>query len=135
VHVSGAPYQGSDLDPGTGVVNRYSLEQSAFVVHLDGTGAYREAHVFPAYDFPELAGTPTGVLFGQRSTSELRAYTHDGVSSWTMQIGNTFGMYHVASSTTHFIVIGGEYGAADYDPGPGTDVIYGSTQLVTRYAF
>ena len=32
-------------------------------------------------------------------------------------------------------VLGGEYGAADYDPGPGEDVIYGSTLLVTRYAF
>jgi hypothetical protein len=134
LHVSG-PYQGSDLDPGAGVVNRYSPEQSAFVVHLSSAAAYREAHVFPSYDFPELAGSPSGVLVGARGTNEIRAFSHDGTSSWTMRIGDQFGLGYVVSSSTHFIVLGGEYGAADYDPGPGTDVIYGSTLLATRYAF
>lgn len=134
VHLSG-PYRGSDLDPSSGVVTRYALEQSSFLLHLDGMAAFREAHVIPAYEYPELVQSPSGVVVGIRGTGQLRAYDSGGVSSWSLRLGDNFTLAAVASSTTHFIALGGEYGAADYDPGPGTDVVYGSTLLVTRYAF
>ena len=51
------------------------------------------------------------------------------------RIGAYFGLHRMASSSTHFIVVGGENGSADYDPGPGVDPVYGPTPIITRYAF
>jgi hypothetical protein len=133
VHLSG-PFLGTDLDPGTGVAARYAADVSGYLVHLDANGVYREAHVFTRYDPPKLAGTPNGALVGFLS-GDIHAYTADGISSWSLQIGDQFSLTHLASSTTHFIVVGGEYGTADYDPGAGEDAVYGGTMLVTRYAF
>lgn len=132
VHLSG-PFSGEDLDPGAGVAARYNAEESAFLVHLDANGVYREAHVFPS-EYPELAGTPNGVLVGVR-TGDVRAYASDGVSTWSLHIGDQFSLSLLTSSTTHFIVVGGEYGTADYDPGSGEDPVYGSALVATRYAF
>jgi hypothetical protein len=126
----------NDLDPGAGRVFRYLTEPSAVLVSLDATGAYREAHSFLVYDdLPELTAAPGGgALLGLRE-GELRAFYADGVSSWSLPIGDDFTLQLLASSATHFIAVGNEYGTADYDPGTGTDPVYPGTLLVTRYAY
>lgn len=139
VHVSG-PLTSDDLDPGPGTVLRFSSESSMFHATLDGAGAYRDAHLFPAYnyEYPEVAAGPSGsaiVALRGGGRGELRAYYADGASSWTLDIGEYFSLYRVASSATHFIAAGTENGTADYDPGPGSDAVYGPTPLVTRYVF
>jgi hypothetical protein len=139
VHVAG-PFTSDDLDPGPGTVTRFASGSSVVHVTLDGAGVYRDAHLFPAYSYgyPELASAPAGgALLGLRDYGggEVRAYYADGASAWTLAIGEYFTLTRMASSSTYFIVAGSEYGAADYDPGPGVDAIYGPTPVVTRYAF
>jgi len=138
VHVTG-PFTSDDLDPGPGTVSRFVSGQSMFHATLDSTGAYRDAHLFAqyAYDVPELApAAGGGALIGLRDGGgELRSYYADGASAWTLHIGQYFTLYRLASSSTHFIAAGSEYGAGDYDPGPGVDAVYGPTPLVTRYLF
>jgi hypothetical protein len=127
---------GEDLDPGAGRVFRYGEGPNAVLVTLDDTAAYRDAHLYPAYSYlPELATTSGGGALLGLPDGELRAYYTDGVSSWTLAVGDTFTLNLLASSSTHFIVVGNEYGTADYDPGAGTDAVYPGTLLVTRYAF
>jgi hypothetical protein len=139
VHVS-APFASDDLDPGAGTVVRFASYPSMVHVTLDGTGAYRDAHLSPAYnyDYPELAlASGGGALVGLSDFAggELRSYYADGASAWTLHIGEYFTLSRLASSATYFILAGQEYSAADYDPGPGVDPVYGPTPIVTRYAF
>jgi hypothetical protein len=139
VHVS-SPFTSGDLDPGPGTVSRFTNVPSMVHVTLDSAGAYRDAHLIPsyAYDFPEIAPAAAGgALVGLRGSGlgELRSYYADGASAWTLKIGGYFSLYRLASSSTYFIVAGAEYNAADYDPGPGVDAVYGPTPVVTRYGF
>jgi hypothetical protein len=132
----GAQFWGDDLDPGAGRELRYASDPSAVLVSLDAIGTFRQAHLIAAYNpLPELAAAPAGGVLLGLQPGEVRAYYADGVSSWSLPIGDDFTLHRLASSTTHWIALGLEYGTADYDPGPGTATVYSNTLLVTRYAF
>ena len=131
-----------DVDPGSSTIQRVVSESGGFMVGLDASGAYRNAHVFVAQP-TALTATPNGGALllippnfvAVSATYDLRAYYSDGTSAWTLRPSQSLSEPALAASSTHFVLFGTETESADYDPGPATDTVTGPARVVTRFAF
>jgi hypothetical protein len=134
-----------DLDPGPGVVRRTvpsttTTGQAGFVLRLSSAGAFTWATSIVDAQLGAVTAAPDGgvVAAGFLPSSLLVArLAADGSAVWTVGPGapGQFVVNAAASSATGFVFAGSVFVAADFDPGPGVDIVPGNAQFVTRYAF
>jgi hypothetical protein len=125
-----------DVAPGPAVDRRVfdTTRSNSVVIGFDTQGAYRDAHV-DAHSYA-IAVQPDGGLLVALPAGDVRAYRADGKAAWTILVGSGDGppLRILAASTTHLVAVGSEQAPADFDPGPGEDLV-GPGAVVARYSF
>jgi hypothetical protein len=60
----------------------------------------------------------------------------NGPSVWTFAAGSAAtNARAVTSGATGFAISGNHSGSAEFDPGPGMDIIFGNVTFLSRYSF
>jgi hypothetical protein len=150
----GAEFHGViDFDPGPGKAERaprtsddgqYYL--AGFVTKFRKDGTFGWVMTFPTLIVYSVAATSDGVLavgpvqpLGTDASTGvgLTKIDSNGASVFTAKMGSMLtAVGTVAAAGSRFVVVGTTDGLADFDPGPGTDVVdRGSVNFASRYSF
>jgi hypothetical protein len=155
VFVSGTAWGLIDLDPGPSVAMRWAgprpdyshLSPGSFVVKLASDASFVWGQTFPDALLQALASTSDGGVlavsgYGTTGSAVVAKLGADGSSGWTFAIGGVdTSADSVAARGNTFVVAGGnrisgsEDGAADFDPGAGTQILGGNIRYLSRFTF
>jgi hypothetical protein len=150
----GATFIGSvDFDPGPGATQRSSslnvdgfYQPAGYVTKFGQDGALRWVLVYPTLLVNTVAAGGNGILafgFGfDVGTDIVSGAGFTQVDATGVSIFNaTFGGAQtspgaIAVSGARFVLVGQTDGLADFDPGPGTDIVdRGAVNFASRYSF
>jgi hypothetical protein len=152
VYVGGDFVDVTDFDPGPGTAERESPTDgdgnhvpAGFVVKFGKDGTFRWVMTFPALDVDSLAAVSDGVLAiglvmpqkNEKPGVGLTKLDATGASIFSGTIGESSTISGaVVAAGSRFVVVGSTDGLADFDPGPGTDIVdRGAVNFASRYSF
>lgn len=148
-----------DFDPGAGVFTLSSAGgQDCYVVKLDNTGNFNWAKSWGAtntdfcydmiaddngnifvtgafdltVDFDPGPGTFNLTSTDYRNSFLLKLANNGSFLFAKQFTGNSFGQSLALDNSGNIYVAGGFYGPADFDPGPGTNIVNGGNIFITR---
>jgi hypothetical protein len=138
IYIAGASGGMVDFDPGPGVAQTFLRPGSGFILKLGADASWR--WVQSAADMPisSLAGTADGGVLAASSLGNLLVtkLNADRSAAWTLRAGNdSTSVRSLAARGASFAVAGTHSGSADFNPGPGVDIVYGDITFLSRYGF
>jgi hypothetical protein len=146
IYLGGSFTGSADFDPAAGTVERQSgfdadgqPVTSGYLVKLGADGVFRWVQIFKEVPIGAVGGLPDGALATGLGPAGLTLMKLDagGNSIFSLSSGNlnTF-PWAIATGSGQFVMAGATDGLADFDPGPGTDVVdRGHVSFASRYAF
>ncbi len=141
IYVSGTASNVVDLDPGPKVaMHLVGGPNGGFILKLAGDASLLWAHTIVAGNLFSIASTADGGVLGLGPWpgSFVTKVNGDGSGAWSFVSGNDWTSPAGIAARGHaFALVGGHsLVAADFDPGPNTDIISGGdVAFLSRFSF